>query len=46
MGDTDDYAYGMVVMIKRHDNKVDGRVGIVQSHEGQREWGILMMMHI
>merc|ERR1711952_343142 len=24
MGDTDDYAYGMVVMIKRHDNKVDG----------------------
>ena len=24
MGDTDDYAYLMVVMIKRHDNKVDG----------------------
>ena len=24
MGDTDDYAYLMVVMIKRHDDKVDG----------------------
>ena len=31
---------------ERHENKVDGWVGFVQSHEGRREWGILMIMHM
>ena len=31
---------------RRHENKVDGWEGFVQSHEGRREWGILMIMHI